>query len=278
MDFRTVEAFKEKICSNDIKTAQLLEYIFELMNEGSYDAKNILFDIAKNHNCELVRHETIFAIGEMGCDDEIRDFLKERVIKDSSIIVQHECLVVLGIIGKIEDINFLQQYVNHNTIEVRASAQIGIDRINQKENFEEEVLFHQEENRNRLLDTSNTTQNDRIQILFQLMKHSSEENVNAISQCFLNDSCPIVRHEAGFVLGEMNTDLALFALIEGIVKQKEPIAIHEALFALGTTGDSRALDVINSFLDNPNYIISQSAVIAKEKIEIVKNPYRGING
>ena len=270
-----VEEQKKIIQNPNTPKAVLLESIFTLMNEGSAESKYILFDLAKNHECELVRHETIFAIGEMGSDDEIRDFLKNCLENDSSFVVQHEVLVVLGILGKEEDLPFLVNYVNHDLLEVRNSAQIGMQRIKQSEDFELGVLVHQEESRERL-QTYDSNQNDRIQIIFQLMKEETEENILAIYDSFISDPCPIVRHEAAFALGEMKSNLAFEKLSQGILQQTFPIAIHEALFALGTTGREEALSVIEKFLDHEEYIVSESAVIAKQKIELVKNPYRGI--
>ena len=276
MSQQIVEKHKEIIYNSKTPKAVLMESIFALMNEGSYDSKHILFDIARNHECELIRHETIFSIGELGSDNEIRDFLKDTLNVDKSVVVQHEALVVLGILGKSEDLSFLEKYSNNEDLVIRNSALIGVQRIKQLEDFEGKVLREQEESRKRLLDESVSNNNDRIQILFQLMKDSNDKNVEAIYQCLLHDSCPIVRHEAGFVLGEMNSDLALKRLMDATLKQEWPIAIHECLFALGTTGKEEAMEVVNQYLDNDIYIISESAEIAKQKIELVKTPYRGV--
>lgn len=275
-----VNYHKEIIYNSQTPKAVLMESIFALMNEGSYDSKHILFDIARNHECELIRHETVFSIGELGSDSEIRDFLKETLDVDSSVVVQHEALVVLGILGKSEDLPFLEKWANDENIVIRNSALVGVQRIKQLEDFEGKVLRAQEESRKRLLDLENSNNNDRIQILFQLMKDKSDEqmdkNIEAIYQCLLTDPCPVVRHEAGFVLGEMKSDLALNRLMDGTLKQEWPIAIHECLFALGTTGREEAMEVVNKYLDHEEYIVSESAVIAKQKIELVKTPYRGV--
>lgn len=276
MSQELVEKHKKIIYDENTPSAVLMESIFALMNEGSYEAKHIMFDIARNHKCELIRHETVFSIGELGSDSEIRDFLKETLDVDDSVVVKHEALVVLGILGKSEDLPFLEKYANDENIDIRNSALIGVQRIKQLEDFEGKVLYAQEESRKRLLDVEKSNNNDRIQILFQLMKDKNDENVEAIYQCLLTDPCPVVRHEAGFVLGEMDSDLALERLMDATLKQEWPIVIHECLFALGTTGREEAMEVVNKYLDSDIYIISESAVIAKQKIELVKNPYRGI--
>ncbi|MCH8519416.1 MAG: hypothetical protein LAT82_01540 [Nanoarchaeota archaeon] len=274
-----VENHKRIIYNSNTPNAILMESVFALMNEGSYEAKEVLFDIARNHKCELIRHETIFAIGEIGPDKDIRDFLKETLNVDNSIVVQHEALVVLGLLGVEEDKEFLEQFLEDERIEISQSAKVGIQRIEQTFDFYNEVLKSEEserEFREKLQDTLNVCENDRIQIMFQLMKHDTSKNAQAIYQRFTQDPCPIVRHEAAFCLGEMKSDEAYSCLSKGVFEQEYPIAIHEALFALGTTGREEALEVLNQFINDENYIISQSAVIGKEKIELVKNPYRGV--
>lgn len=274
-----VEKHKSIIYNSQTPNAILMESVFALMNEGSKEAKEALFDVARNHKCELIRHETIFAIGEIGPDKEIRDFLKETLSVDDSIVVQHEALVVLGLLGVEEDRDFLEKFLDDERVEISQSAKVGIQRIEQTFDFYSEVLKSEEsENtfRKQLQDVENVCENDRVQIMFQLMKHDTPENAQAIYERFTQDPCPIVRHEAAFCLGEMKSDISYEYLKKGVFEQEYPIAIHEALFALGTTGREEALEVLSQFLDDENYIISQSAVIGKEKIELVKNPYRGV--
>jgi HEAT repeat protein len=61
--------------------------------------------------------------------------------------------------------------------------------------------------------------------------------------------------------------------MKGIENEQTPIVIHEALFALGTSGNKKALEFIKKYENNENYVISESAKIALDRINLLKNPY-----
>lgn len=251
-----------------------IEKLFEWMNKGDKESLNRIFDMLKNDPCELVRHEAAFALGECISDKSI-EVLKEVFEKDNSIVVKHECLMSLGTIGNKEDLEFIKKHLENPLFEVSCSARIAMDRIIQEEDFENEVEANIELYIKRLLDFKSTTQNDRIQILFQLMNIADEKSIDAIYECLIKDPCRVVRHEAGFVLGEIGTEKAVNYLISAIENENTAIVIHECLFALGTTGNESSLEFIEKYLNHENYVISESAKIAIDRIKILKNPYRG---
>jgi len=248
--------------------------IFEIMNFSEDKALDILFKITKNDSCELVRHEAVFALGEMVSKRTI-PILKDILKNDSSTFVKHECLMSLGTIGTKEDIEFLEQFSKNSKFEIGCSAKISIQRINQIEEFEQSVKKNQEKYSKELFNYKLSDQNRRIQILFQLMRIGNEKAIQSISKCLQTDICRIVRHEAAFVLGEIGTLQTIEEMKKALQKEEIPIVIHETLFALGTTGKKEALAIIESFLTNKTYGISESAKIAKERILKLKNPYSG---
>ena len=127
----------------------------------------------------------------------------------------------------------------------------------------------------KLFDYKNSSQNDRIQILFQLMTIADEKSIDAIGKCLKEDICRIVRHEAAFVLGEIANQKAVEYLIDICKTEKTPIVIHEILFALGTTGNKLAIKFIQNYINDKNYVISESAKIALDRINLLKKPYKG---
>lgn len=253
-----------------------IEHLFNLMNLADEESLNAIYFSLFNDPCELVRHEAAFCLGETASLDARNVLMNVLNSDESSLVVIHECLMSLGTIGKKGDIAFIEPFLKDKRFEVKCSAQISIDRILQEEEFENSVRENKKKFISELFDYEKSNQNRRIQILFQLMRLKDDESVKSIYECFLKDPCRVVRHEAAFCLGEISSDLALELLIEGIKKEKTPIAIHEGLFALGTSGDRKVLEFVKSFIDDENYVISQSAVIAKARIEIIKNPYRGV--
>lgn len=267
--------YREELLNNLTPNYKKIEIIFELMNIGDEQSLDILFEVIKKDFCELVRHEAIFALGEMGPSKKSLNFLKQTLEIDDSLVVKHECLMSIGTIGSKEDIFFLEQFIQDSKFEISCSAKIAIDRINQIEDFESDVKNNLEYYITKLFDYKNSNQNDRVQILFQLMRIGDEICLNAILKCLKEDPCRIVRHEAGFVLGEVGTQKAVEYMIKGLENETTPIVIHETLFALGTSGNKNSIKFISNFLINDNYVISESAKIALDRINYLENPYSG---
>lgn len=254
-----------------------IENLFNLMNIADNDSMNAIYFSLKNDPCELVRHEAAFCLGEtasLEARDVLIDVLKSD---DKSLVVIHECLMSLGTIGEKNDLDFIKTFLTDNRFEVKCSAQIAIDRILQQEDFEKDIILKKEDYISELFDYKKSNQNRRIQILFQLMLIGDEHSTRAIYRCFIEDICRVVRHEAAFCLGEIASDLSVELLKDAISCEKTPIAIHEGLFALGTSGKKEVLSFIEKYLEHEDYVISQSALIAKQRIEILKNPYRGVD-
>jgi HEAT repeat protein len=249
--------------------------IFELMNIADTQSIETLHKVIQEDPCELVRHEAIFALGEMAPGKESVEFLKQTIKKDQSYVVQHEALIAIGTIGEKEDIEFLKTYENHPDFEIQCSAKIGIQRLTQEAGFEDKIKSNLEHYTKHLFNYKDSTQNERIQILFQLMLLGDGQALETIRQCSQKDICRVVRHEAGFVLGEIGNEKSIEIMKEILELETTDIVIHETLFALGTTGKQEALEIIEPFLNHPEYIISESAKIAKDRIEKLKNPYSG---
>ncbi len=250
-----------------------IEALFTLMNIADQQSLNALFECMRHDPCELVRHEAAFCLGETASDEAVK-VLKECYENDNSLVVKHECLMSLGTLGKKEDLEFAKDKTSHENYEVKCSAQVAVDRLQQQDDFED-VKTHSKDYIEKLFDYKNFSQNDRIQILFKLMTIDSDEAIDAIYNSLLKDPCRVVRHEAAFCLGEFQNKKATNLLIDAIKKEPTSMVIHEGLFALGTTGDKDTLPFIQSYLDHKDYIVSESARIAIDRINLLKTPYSG---
>jgi HEAT repeat protein len=273
-----IKILQNKNLSGCIKIAA----IFELMNIADQDSLQALYKCIREDECELVRHEAVFALGETAPEKNTTKFLKNTLESDDSLVVKHECLMSLGTIGDKEDIKFIEPYTKSTLFEIKCSAQSAIDRINQTIDYENEVQNNIDKYISILQDKKTVSQNTRIQILFQLMNiaiipthKDNQKSLDVIAKCLKEDVCRVVRHEAGFVLGEIGTDKAVQIMEDSLKTENTNITIHETLFALGTSGNKLSLPIIEKYLTHSDYVVSQSAVIAKERVEILKNPYSG---
>lgn len=119
-----------------------------------------------------------------------------------------------------------------------------------------------------------STQEERIQALFQLMNIADQKSLEAISNCLLNDTCEIVRHEAAFVLGEAAADACIETMEKVIENDPSLIVRHEALLALGTINNPSVIPFLRKQTKHKEYLVSESAKIALQRIG-KDEPYRG---
>ena len=126
-----------------------------------------------------------------------------------------------------------------------------------------------------VLSSNESLQEERIQALFQLMNIADSKSLDAIVRCLMEDPCEIVRHEAAFVLGEAAAVDRREDLIKAVERDASGIVKHESILALGTIADERDVPFLKSLLSSKVRLVSESAKIALQRIQVVKNPYRG---
>ncbi len=261
-----------------MESYQLIASLFGLMNDGSDESLERIKDISKNHPCPVVRHEAVYCISEVPSKESI-EFLKKVLEEDSEPLVKHEALVSLGTIGKGGEIPFIEKYTGHENPIVSDSALVALQRIQDYFDYEGEVKKNPALFADELKDFSPEKQNRRIQIIFQLMilgAKGNKEATDAIYFSLTNDPSEVVRHEAGYALGEVGSEYAVELMAKALETESSPVVKHEVLFALGTTGRKSALPVIEKHLDSDEYIVKESAKIGKGRIVDLKNPYSGV--
>ncbi len=259
------------------ESVKRIQSCFKLMNVGDNESLTAIFKVLQTDPCELVRHEAAFCLGEMASTRAI-GVLKEVLEHDESVVVKHECLMSLGTLAGKDVMLLIEKYLNNEDTAISSSAQIAKERINQIDFFEQGDDEDDKKYASRLVEIlldKGTSKNDKIQIMFILQNIATVEVVDAISMILEGHSCEIVRHEAAFVLGEIELKEARRALIKCLPNEKNNIVKHEILFALGTTGSDKALKILREYKNDPDYIISESAKIAIDRIEIIERPYRG---
>jgi len=126
-----------------------------------------------------------------------------------------------------------------------------------------------------ILQDLNSIQEQRIQALFQLMNIADKESLDAIVKCLREDPCEIVRHEAAFVLGETASHDIIKDLKYSIINDKSGIVKHECLLALGTIANDETIPFLEEQTLSPAKLISESAKVALQRIQVIDNPYRG---
>ena len=112
----------------------------------------------------------------------------------------------------------------------------------------------------------------RMRSVFSLRNHGSDEACLALCIGF-SASSALLRHELAYVLGQMQNDVALPALIERLADDSEHIMVrHEAAEALGAIGNLDAKPVLEQFLNDVNPEVSESCEVALDLLNWCATP------
>lgn len=114
------------------------------------------------------------------------------------------------------------------------------------------------------------TEEERIQFIFQTLHNSSSDRLTKVMDILSADVDPIVRHEAAYILGELGGDEATKGLISAIHTDANKFVVHEAMLALGTTGDYSQREMVRSFIDNEDEDLRRTASITLQRFDNIE--------
>ena len=102
----------------------------------------------------------------------------------------------------------------------------------------------------------------RMRSLFALRNIGGAEAVNAICSGFSSPSA-LLRHEIAYVLGQMQNQSALPALVERLQDIDEHVMVrHEAAEAMGAIGDASIRPILKEFLGDKYVEVAESCEVA----------------
>ena len=99
--------------------------------------------------------------------------------------------------------------------------------------------------------------------------------VPTLSDVVLNDPDPLVRHEAGFTLGQMGLASGVHALEEAVKHDKEAIVRHETAAALGSIGNQSARGTLEAALMDEDELVRNSAAASLFNLKFLRTVLGG---
>ena len=125
------------------------------------------------------------------------------------------------------------------------------------------------ENMKTLLIDDSARMFERMRVVFKFRNIRSVESCNALCEAFSSESA-LLRHELAYVLGQMQMDEALPALIERLSDENEHVMVrHEAAEALGAIGNLTAKPVLELYINDPFIEVSESCEVALDLLDWV---------
>ena len=110
---------------------------------------------------------------------------------------------------------------------------------------------------------------ERMRVVFKFRNVRTVDSCLALCEAFSTKSA-LLRHELAYVLGQMQMEEALPALVGRLSDVDEHVMVrHEAAEALGAIGNLSAKPVLESFLSDPFIEVSESCEVALDLLDWV---------
>ena len=119
-----------------------------------------------------------------------------------------------------------------------------------------------------VLNDTEKTLAERFRALFNLRTQGGDAAIRAISQCLLEESSALLKHECAYCLGQMQDSTALPVLKRVLSNvNEEPMVRHEAGEALGAIGDASAIPFLNKYLNDDSPEVAETCTLAVERLQ-----------
>lgn len=239
---------------------------------------------------ELLKHEVAYVLGQtkdLYASKPLRQCLTDS--ENQQIMVRHEAAEALGALGDVDSLALLQQYYeNDPSIEIRQTCELAIDRIKwmQSDKYKSEQLetslytsidpapplatSHESSKIDKLqhiLNDQNEPLFERYRAMFRLRDLGTDEACLALASGF-NDPSALFKHEIAYVFGQMCNPVTVPSLIKVLKDESEAGMVrHEAAEALGSIATDECLPILQSFLNDKERVVRESAIVALDMYE-----------
>ena len=282
--------------TGNTKLANRFRALFNLKSVGSEDsdkerAHKAIKYIAEcfNDDSELLKHEVAYVLGQTK-DLYAAPYLREVLENDNQqCMVRHEAAEALGALGDKESLPLLEKYFKEDPLlEIRQTCELAIERIHweNSEKAKNEVLekslytsidpapplatndsTSKVEKLKEILNDQDKPLFKRYRAMFRLRDIGTDEACLALASGF-DDPSALFKHEIAYVFGQMCNPVTVPSLIKVLQDESEAGMVrHEAAEALGSIATDECLPVLQSFLNDSEPVVRDSAIVALDMYE-----------
>lgn len=297
IDNASLEQLRDILCnfSGKENLANRFRALFNLKCVGaeSNDEKEAATAVAYIADCfkdnsELLKHEVAYVLGQtkkLVAAPHLRQVLADN---NQQVMVRHEAAEALGALGDKDSLDMLQDYYDNDpSFEIRQTCELAIERIkweqsekSKTENIEKSLYTSidpappmpqdQEAKVEKLQNILNDQAKplfERYRAMFRLRDLGTDEAALALASGF-DDPSALFKHEIAYVFGQICNPVTVPALIELLKRSTEaPMVRHEAAEALGSIGTEECTRVLESFLNDEEQVVRESAIVALDMVE-----------
>ncbi|KJH50437.1 PBS lyase HEAT-like repeat protein [Dictyocaulus viviparus] len=232
-------------------------------------------------NSTLLKHELAYCLGQMQNKSAVPiliDLLKDH---RQEPIVRHEAGEALGAIGDEAAKNVLQEYAKDSCPEIAETCELALQRLTWiKENDDktespyrsiDPTCTASEDDVNVLrciLTDDSKSLWDRYRAMFKLRNIKTDASVKALSQGLYCEDSALLRHEVAYVLGQVQSPIAIDALKSRLSLSSENSMVrHECAEALGAIATTECITILQNYIDD---VEASNCVIATTCYQIVR--------
>lgn len=297
IDTASLEQLRDVLVNKtgDIALAIRFRALFNLKNIGANssstteDSHKAIDYIAESFadDSELLKHEVAYVLGQIKslyAAPHLRAVLKDE---NQQVMVRHEAAEAIGAIGDKESLPMLEDYFqNDPQIEIRQTCELAIERIKwehsekpKQENLKESMyssidpappLAQEDVKIEKLKNILNDQEKplfERYRAMFRLRELGTDEACLALASGF-DDPSALFKHEIAYVFGQLCNPVTVPSLIKVLKSEDEAAMVrHEAAEALGSIATDECLPVLQSFLNDKDVVVRDSAVVALDMYE-----------
>lgn len=281
--------------SGQEKLANRFRALFSLKSIGADSANNDDVHTAIRYiaeafqdKSELLKHEVAYVLGQTAnlyAAPFLRQVLENN---DQQVMVRHEAAEALGALGDVASLDLLKQYYKEDpALEIRQTCELAIGRIEwqHSDRAKLEVLEKSAftsidpappmatdkeskvEKLQTILNDQNETLFERYRAMFRLRDLATDEACLALAAGFADPSA-LFKHEIAYVFGQLCNPVTVPSLIKVLKDETEAGMVrHEAAEALGSIATDECLPVLQSFMNDKEDVVRDSAVVALDMYE-----------
>uniref|UniRef100_UPI00358EFCC8 deoxyhypusine hydroxylase isoform X2 n=1 Tax=Myxine glutinosa TaxID=7769 RepID=UPI00358EFCC8 len=267
------------LCDPKESLAARFRALFTLRNLGGLRAVESI-GRAFGDPSALLKHELAYCLGQMREPSAIP--LLSSVLRDrqQEPMVRHEAGEALGAIGSPNVLDVLREYSSDPVIEVAETCQLAVQRIEWLQNEQKREGTNLGSNPYLSVDPAPPSQEravaslratlldcdaplfDRYRAMFALRNAGGDESALALADG-LSCGSALFRHEVAFVLGQMQSAVAVPALKATLSSPTEsPMVRHECAEALGAIAQPHCAELLREHLLDPEVVVRESCEVA----------------
>ncbi|CAJ0576184.1 unnamed protein product, partial [Mesorhabditis spiculigera] len=248
--------------------------LFALRNFGCDRSVELISKVFVDPSA-LLKHELAYCLGQMGNPSAVPYLISTLEDKKQEPMVRHEAAEALGAIGDASARAVLVDYCKDESPEVAETCQLALQRLdyvttggetNSPYNSIDPTPTASDDDvaslQATLLDAKLPLW-DRYRAMFKLRNLNTDESIKALAQGLYCEDSALFRHEVAYVLGQVQSPVAIKELTDRLVLSTENSMVrHECAETLGSIATTECIETLEKYAKDCERVVRESCEVA----------------